>query len=256
MPFADAHCHLDFEVFDSDRETLIPQCVSAEIELLIVPSVARDNWDAVIDLSERFTAIYPCLGLHPYFMEKHKEDDLTALECALSKYEQIVAVGEIGLDATIDDVDRQVYFLERQIDLANQFHLPVVLHSRNMHNLLLEVLKRKPVLCGGLLHGFSGSTEQARAFWGKGIYLGVGGVVSYERAKKTKKAFSQIPLDSLVLETDSPDMPLFGGQGFINTPLSIPLVYKAFCALRIENEADIYRQLWLNVMKLFGIDKK
>jgi len=256
MPFADAHCHLDFDVFDSDRKALISQCASAEIELLIVPGVARDNWDAVIELSEGVAAIYPCIGLHPYFMEKHKEEDLTALEGMLSKYKQIVAVGEIGLDATIDDLDRQVYFLERQIDIANQFNLPVVLHSRNAHNLLLEVLKRKPVLRGGMLHGFSGSAEQAKTFWSKGIYLGVGGVISYERARKTRRAFSQASLDSVVLETDSPDMPLFGGQGARNTPLSIPLVYKEFCALRTENEADIYRQLWLNVVNLFGVGKE
>jgi len=169
MPFADAHCHLDFDVFDSDREALISECALADIALLIVPGVARDNWDAVLELSEAFATVHPCIGLHPYFMERHKEGDLAVLEGMLCKYKQLVAVGEIGLDATIDDLDRQTYFLEQQIDLANRFHLPVVLHSRNTHNLLLEVLKRKPVLCGGLLHGFSGSAEQAKAFWSKGV---------------------------------------------------------------------------------------
>lgn len=255
MPLADAHCHLDFDVFDSDRATLISQCTSADIGLLIVPGVARDNWDAVLKLSNDFATVYPCVGLHPYFLEKHKNSDLAELEDMLCKNKQIVAVGEIGLDATIDDLDRQVYFLERQIDLANQFHLPVVLHSRNTHNLLLKILKRKPVLNGGLLHGFSGSFEQAKAFWDKGLYLGVGGVISYKRAKKTKFAFSQLPLSSVVLETDSPDMPLCGGQGERNSPLNISLVYRRFCALRTESEADIYRQLWLNVVELFAIDK-
>jgi len=255
MPFADAHCHLDFDDFDSDRRGLISECALAEIELLIVPGVARDNWDAVLKLSEDFVAVYPCIGLHPYFLEKHKDSDLAVLEEMLCRFKQIVAVGEIGLDATIGDLERQSYFLEQQIDLANRFHLPVVLHSRNTHNLLLKILKRKPVLHGGLLHGFSGSVEQARAFWSKGIYLGVGGVISYERARKTRRAFSQIPLASVVLETDSPDMPLCGNQGGRNTPLNIPLVYNAFCALRTESEADIYRQLWLNVVNLFGIYK-
>jgi len=255
MPFADAHCHLDFDDFDSDRGGLISECALAEIELLIVPGVARDNWDAVLKLSEDFVAVYPCIGLHPYFLEKHKDSDLAALEEMLCRFKQIVAVGEIGLDATIGDLERQSYFLERQIDLANRFHLPVVLHSRNTHDLLLKILKRKPVLYGGLLHGFSGSAEQARAFWNKGIYLGVGGVISYERARKTRRAFSQIPLASVVLETDSPDMPLFGNQGGRNTPLNIPLVYNEFCALRTESEAEIYRQLWLNVVNLFGIYK-
>ena len=253
MPFADAHCHLDFDVFDSDRKALISKCASADIALLIVPGVARDNWDSVINLSDDFSFVYPCIGLHPYFLKKHKDADLAVLESMLLKCKQIVAVGEIGLDATVDDLDRQVYFLERQIDLANRFHLPVVLHSRNTHNLLIELLKRKPILRGGLLHGFSGSAEQAKTFWSKGIYLGVGGVISYERARKTKRAFSEVPLDSVVLETDSPDMPIFGNQGCRNTPLSIPLVYKEFCALRTENKADIYKQLWLNVVKLFGI---
>ncbi len=255
MPFADAHCHLDFDDFDLDRKALISQCESADVKLLIVPGVARDNWDSVIKLSEDFVSVYPCVGLHPYFLEKHKEADLAILESMLCKYKQIVAVGEVGLDATIDDLDLQVYFLEQQIDIANRFHLPIVLHSRKTHNLLIEVLNRKPILCGGLLHGFSGSVEQAKVFWDKGIYLGVGGVISYERARKTRQTFSLLPLDSLVLETDSPDMPLSGCQGARNTPLNIPLVYKEFCALRTENEADIYRQLWLNVVNLFGINK-
>ena len=255
MPFADAHCHLDFEDFDLDRKALISQCASAEIELLIVPGVAKDNWGAVVKLSEDFSSVYPCVGLHPYFMAKHQESDLAILESMLCKYKQIVAVGEVGLDATIDDLERQVYFLERQIDIANSFDLPVVLHSRNTHNLLIEVLNRKPLLRGGLLHGFSGSAEQAKVFWSKGVYLGVGGVISYDRARKTQKAFSEAPLDSVILETDSPHMPLSGGQGGRNTPLNIPLVYKEFCALRTENEADIYRQLWLNVLNLFAINQ-
>ncbi len=115
MPFADAHCHLDFDVFDSDRKALISQCASAEIELLIVPGVARDNWDSVIKISDDFSSVYPCIGLHPYFLEKHEASDLTALECMLRKYKQVIAVGEIGLDATIDDLERQTYFLEQQI---------------------------------------------------------------------------------------------------------------------------------------------
>ncbi len=254
MPFADAHCHLDFEAFDLDRKALISRCESVGVKLLIVPGVARDNWGSVIKLSEEFESVFPCVGLHPRFMDKHKEDDLASLESVLCKYKQIVAVGEIGLDATIGDLDRQVYFLERQIDIANRFLLPVVLHSRKTHNLLIEVLNKKPVLHGGLLHGFSGSEEQARVFWSKGIYLGVGGVISYERASKTRKALSVVPLDSVVLETDSPDMPLSGGQGGRNTPLNIPFVYKEFCALRTENEADICRRLWLNVINLFGIN--
>ncbi len=255
MPLADAHCHLDFDVFDVDRDELLVQCKNQDIGLLVVPSVDRENWEAVLRLAERYPLVSPCIGLHPYFIDRHKEKDLLALEVLLRERNDVVAIGEIGLDATVGDLNRQVYFLERQIELANELHLPVVMHSRQTHNLLLKTIKQQPPLFGGLLHGFSGSVEQAKAFWKEGIYLGVGGVISYERAKKTRRTFSEIPLDAVVLETDSPDMPLYGRQGQRNTPLSVIEIYKEFNALRDESEVVVYRQLWENTLKLFGVSR-
>jgi TatD DNase family protein len=253
MTFADAHCHLDFERFDSDRGELIQRCESVGVEILVVPGVERETWLRVLALSRAYRSVYPCLGLHPCFMEKHSDDDVGVLECLLYEHKEIVAIGEIGLDQTKGELARQISLFEQQVDLANRFKLPVVIHSRKAHHLILEVVKRKPLVSGGLLHGFSGSFEQAMAFWNAGIYLGLGGVITYDRARKTRDAFRKLPLQAIVLETDSPDMPLSGMQGGRNTPLNIPLIHKAFCLLRPENGEDISRQLMKNTLNLFDV---
>lgn len=253
MIFADTHCHLDFATFDSDREDLIERCESSGVGLFIVPGVGRENWDRVIRLSARYDGVHPCIGLHPCFLEKYQEKDLDELESLLRAHKGIVAIGEIGLDLTVGGLERQLALFEHQIDLANQYELPVVMHSRKAHNLILEVIKRKPLVAGGVLHGFSGSFEQAMMFWRAGVYLGMGGVITYERARKTRRAFAQLPLESVVLETDSPDMPLSGKQGGRNTPLNIPLISAVFCSLRPESEEVIKRQILKNTLELFSI---
>lgn len=253
MIFADAHCHLDFEEFDIDRHEMIAQCEALAIKVLVIPGVSRARWDRVLQLSAKYKCVYPCVGLHPYFLDQHRDEDIAALERLLFARKEVVAVGETGLDLTMGDQERQLLMFEQQIDLANRFKLPVVMHSRKAHNLILQVLKRKPLVSGGLLHGFSGSYEQAMSFWREGVYLGLGGVITYDRAQKTRNTFAKLPLESIVLETDSPDMPLQGKQGGRNTPLNIPLIHKAFCSLRPDSEEDINRQLMKNTLELFGI---
>lgn len=253
MVFADAHCHLDFEVFDFDRRQLIERCGELGVKAFIIPGVRQATWDKVLSVSAQYSEAYPCLGLHPYYIEQHVSDDIAVLERKLSRCKDIVAVGEIGLDLTKPHLKRQIQLFEQQVELANAYRLPVVMHSRKTHHLILEVLKRKPLVAGGMLHGFSGSYEQGVAFCEAGVYLGVGGVITYARAKKTQRAFSQLPLTKILLETDSPDMPLSGMQGERNTPLNIPLIHKEFCELRTENKEDITRQLMRNVSSLFGI---
>ncbi len=253
MVYADAHCHLDFDEFDIDRHELIVQCAASGVKLLVIPGVGRARWSKILRLSAKYSNVYPCVGLHPCFLDLHRDDDITALERVLLMHREIVAVGEIGLDLTMGQQARQLSMFEQQIDLANRFKLPVVMHSRKAHNLILQVLKRKALVSGGLIHGFSGSYEQAVEFWRLGVYLGLGGVVTYERAQKTRQAFSKLPLESIVLETDSPDMPISGKQGERNTPLNIPLIHKAFCSTRAEREEDINDQLMKNTLNLFGM---
>ncbi|UZE95580.1 TatD family hydrolase [Alkalimarinus alittae] len=253
MIYADAHCHLDFDVFDVDRAELILRCHSLGVKMFVVPGVERNRWSKVLQVSAQYSAVYPCLGLHPCFLDAHTEGDVATLECLLEKHKEIVAIGEIGLDLSKPDLNRQLVFFEQQVELANKFKLPVVMHSRKAHNQIIEVLKRKPLVAGGLLHGFSGSLEQAVRFWEAGVYLGLGGVITYERAQKTRKTFAKLPLEAIILETDSPDMPLSGMQGGRNTPLNIPLIHKAFCALRPEADDVVNRQLMDNASNLFGI---
>lgn len=253
MLYADCHCHLDFKQFDGDRHDVIADAHALGVKVLVLPGVDRAGWGQLLKISAQYSGVYSCVGLHPCFLGQHKDEDFVVLERLLGSENNIVAVGETGLDLTVGGLERQLFIFEKQIDLANRFGLPVVMHSRKAHNLILQVLNRKPLLHGGVLHGYSGSYEQAMEFWRRGVYLGAGGVITYDRAKKTKHTFARLPLDSIVLETDSPDMPLQGSQGARNTPLSIPLIHKAFCSLRVESKARINDQLMRNALKLFGI---
>lgn len=255
MPFADAHCHLDFKVFDVDRLELMRECGAANVKLIAVPGVERRTWSRVLALSKHYSMVRPCLGLHPCFLDAYSETDIDDLECLIQAHPEVIAVGEVGLDFTCNSKVLQIELLEKQIQLANRFDLPVVMHSRKAHNQLLEVIKRNPLARGGVLHGFSGSPEQALSFWSEGVYLGAGGVITYSRAAKSRRAFSELPLESIVLETDSPDMPLSGQQGRRNTPLNVLGVYRSLCDLREERPEDIEAQLWANTQKLFSFDE-
>jgi TatD DNase family protein len=162
--------------------------------------------------------------------------------------EKCVAVGECGLDF-YHGRDNEVFqkqILETQIKLANQCGLPVLLHCRKAHQDLVVLLKHTPPKFGGVVHGFSGSWQQAMDFVKMGLKIGVGGVITYQRAKKTRATMAALPLESLLIETDAPDMPLSGYQGEPNEPRMISLVLSSLIELRNESEQTVASQLNVN----------
>ncbi len=179
--------------------------------------------------------MFAALGLHPIVIEQHSDDCLEQLQQALDKRPQkLVAVGEIGLDLYRDDpqFDKQERLLEAQLKLAKRYELPVILHSRRTHDKLAMHLKRHALPRTGVVHGFSGSVQQAERFVQLGYKIGVGGTITYPRASKTREVMAQLPLDSLLLETDAPDMPLNGFQGQPNRPEQVVRVFDVLCELR------------------------
>lgn len=250
--FIDTHCHFDFPPFIDEVDYSIAQMVLAHVNKIIVPSVSSDRFSLVLDLARQYPRIYAALGMHPIY--KHKQDDLVLLIQALEiNQDKIVAMGEIGLDGYIEnaDISEQLIFLRAQLDLAKQFHLPVILHSRKTHAVLWQELKKAQLPDSGVVHGFSGSYEEAMKFIQLGFYIGVGGVISYARAQKTRNAISRIPLDFIVLETDSPDMPLSGYQGRANRPENIVKIFKVLTELRSESLSHIQRTILTNTVTLF-----
>ncbi len=247
----DTHCHFDFAPFSSANSEHLVLSANVGVSKLLIPAIAESNWRAVQSLAENYPKrIVYALGFHPYFLDTFpSESQFTLLESLLSQYTpSCVAVGECGLDGVIEvDMALQVEVFERQIKLAEKFGLPLILHARKTHAAIIVLLKRHRFTRGGILHGFSGSEQQAREFIQLGFKIGVGGVITYPRANKTRNSIANLPLESLVLETDAPDMPLNGFQGEANHPKMLSLIFEQLAELKgIVDREFLAEQLWKN----------
>jgi TatD DNase family protein len=212
MALIDTHCHLDAAEFDADRESVIQEALKNNIQMMVVPAVHRSNFGAVTQLAQNHACCAHALGIHPMYVEKSQLEDLAYLEQEIAKQIQSerppVAIGEIGLDFFIADYDKALqehYFVE-QLKIAKQYDLPVILHVRRAIDDVLKHLRKHRVR-GGIAHAFNGSRQQADAFIEFGFKLGFGGALTYPRALKIRELISTLPLDSVVLETDAPDIP-------------------------------------------------
>lgn len=245
----DSHCHLDFDCFDHDRKLVIERCADLSIHTLVIPGTQASSWQKIIELSQQYKALKPALGLHPYFLAQYQANDLSRLSEYLQTYrDQIVALGEIGLDKAIDvDVNLQMQVFKSQLAIASDFNLPVIVHHRQSHNEIIQTLKQCRFSGGGIIHAFSGSLHEALTYQGMGFKLGIGGLITYARAHKTRQVVGKLPLELLVLETDAPDMPLAGKQGQRNTPENLPLILAELSELRTESQDEIAAQCCQNV---------
>jgi TatD DNase family protein len=235
----DSHCHLDFRVFDKDRADIVSHCQLLGITDIVVPGVTARSWRRLLELCDQTDLLHPALGLHPLFMDEHKIDDLTALKTLVATA-QPVAIGEIGLDFYLPDHDKQaqVDLLIEQLKIAQSAQLPVLLHVRRAHDQAISLLKKYRV-AGGIVHAFNGSLQQAEHYQKLNFVMGVGGVITHAKATRLRKLFSQLPLSSIVLETDAPDMPLSEMSDQRNTPENIPKILAALAAIRSESEMEL-----------------
>ncbi|MCG8709849.1 TatD family hydrolase [Brenneria sp. 4F2] len=254
--FIDTHCHFDFPPFSEDTAASLRLAAMAGVERMVIPAVESRYFDRVLRLACEHIAVYAALGLHPLYISHHLDSDLALLEHQLRHHStNLAAVGEIGLDLYMQDpqLARQCSLLEAQLRLAKTYDLPVILHSRRSHDRLAQLLRRTDVPRTGVVHGFAGSLEQAQAFVRLGYYIGVGGTITYPRANKTRQAIARLPLDSLVLETDAPDMPVCGHQGEPNRPERIAAVFQTLCQLRSEPADEIASAIYHNSLRLFAL---
>lgn len=258
--FIDTHCHFDFPPFGENEVASIALAATAGVTHILVPAVESRYFARITALSHTHPAIFAALGLHPLYVAHHQDSDLILLEQQLrQRDDRLIAVGEIGLDLYMPEprFERQCELLEAQLALAKRYDLPVMLHSRRTHDRLAQLLRRIDVPRKGVVHGFAGSEQQALAFIKLGYCIGVGGTITYPRANKTRQAISRLPLDSLLLETDAPDMPLNGFQGQPNRPERAANVFHTLCELRTEPPEVIADALYRNTCRLFtlpGID--
>jgi len=254
--FVDTHCHFDFPPFTGDEVPSIDRAARAGVDAIIVPAIEAAYFERVLDLARRHDALYAALGLHPIVIEHHLDEHLDRLDAVLQTGEKkLVAIGEIGLDLYRENpqFERQQTILDAQLRLAKRHDLPVILHSRRTHDKLAMHLKRIDLPRRGVVHGFSGSLQQAQRFIELGYHIGVGGTITYPRASKTRDVMARLPLSALLLETDAPDMPLNGFQGQPNRPEQAARVFTTLCELRPEPAAVIADALLENTRTLFGI---
>ncbi len=246
MPtWIDTHCHLDAPEFDRDRAAVRHRAHAAGVEHCVLPAVEVANFQAVRELAHLYGDSY-ALGIHPLCTAGATEADLQTLDDALIALRddpRLVAVGEIGLDLFVPDLDfvRQEVFYKEQLALARKHGLPVILHVRKSADQLLKHLRRVPV--SGIAHAFNGSQQQAMAFVELGFKLGFGGNVTFERAQQIQRLAVGLPLSSIVMETDSPDIPphwLYrtaqersdGQTQGRNEPAELPKIAASLAALR------------------------
>lgn len=242
MLFIDTHCHLDAAEFGDTQDTLVQEALAAGVGCIVLPSVEAGNFAAVQQLCARHPACAPAFGIHPMYVDRATPADLAELRKTI-EYNQIVAIGEIGLDFFVENADRdwQEYFFAAQLKLAQEFKLPVLLHIRKAQDTILKHLRRTPV-CGGIAHAFNGSPQQAAEFIKLGFKLGFGGAMTYPRATRLRELAATLPLDSIVLETDAPDIPPeFLQRGQANRPSYLPRIAETLAELRNMPLAEIAR---------------
>jgi len=274
----DTHCHLDAQEFGPLAQEIRSKAATLNVAHCVIPAVDVVNFDAVRTLAQQLGDSY-CLGIHPLYVGRARDDDLARLDAALTQHRddpRLVAVGEIGLDFFVPELcvsplrERQQHFYLAQLKLARQHGLPVVLHVRRSVDQVLKGLRAvgntgkaagtpdqgdQPGRSGllawhGIAHAFNGSAQQAQALIDLGLKLGFGGALTYERALQLRRLAATLPLDAIVMETDAPDMPphwlyktaaqrAAGETQGINSPAELPRIGAELAALRGISVAEL-----------------
>lgn len=249
----DSHSHLDVTQFDADRAQVLARARVAGVTRQVVPAIALETFPKLRALCTAEQGLFPAYGLHPMYLAEHRPEHLAELRHWIER-ENPVAVGECGLDFYIEglNADLQRMYFQRQLELARELDLPVIVHARRALDDVTAAIRRVGNL-RGVVHSFSGSAEQAGQLWKLGFCVGIGGPVTYPRARRLRAMVASMPLEFLLLETDSPDQPLHGHQGARNEPALLTEVCACVAKLRnveVQAIADASTQ---NCERLFRL---
>lgn len=251
----DSHAHYDDEAFDGDREQLLASMKDNEIGCIVNIGASIESTKATIALTQKYDFIYGAVGVHPQSVAELNEENFLWLreQCTLPK---IVAVGEIGLDYYWDEPDRAIQkeWFARQIQLAKEVKLPIVVHSRDAAKDTYDIMKaEKAEDAGGVIHCFSYTKETARDYLNMDYYFGIGGVITFSNAKKLKEAVEYIPIEKIVLETDCPYLAPVPYRGKRNSSLNLPYVVETIAQLKNMEKEEVEAITWQNAKNLYRI---
>ncbi len=257
----DTHCHLDAPEFANSLDSVIHAAADKNVKAVLLPAVKVADCIHVKEMAHQYCQEIPglvyTLGIHPLYTNQAQEGDIETLEKRIVESlsdPRFVGVGEIGLDYFVEGLDphRQDLFFNAQLDLAQKFQLPVILHVRRSQDAILKALRRRNI-SGGIAHAFNGSFQQAEQFIELGFKLGFGGAATYERALQIRRLLTELPLESIVTETDAPDIPpaWLREEGLaLNEPAYLPRIAKEHALVRGVGEAEFAFAVWNNAMQV------
>ena len=253
--YFESHAHYDDGRFDEDRDTLLASFPAEGIETVVNASSDIKSSKASIALSEKYPFFYAAVGVHPSEVGELTEADIQELKSMVQDNPKVRAIGEIGLDYHFDDDpprDVQKKWFVRQLELAQELAMPIIIHSRDAASDTMEILKRMDGgRNGGVIHCYSYSVEQAREYIKMGFNIGVGGVVTFKNSRKLQEVVEDIPLEKIVLETDSPYMAPVPFRGTRNSALNIPYIAEKITEIKGVPVQKVYDQTYANALKMY-----
>lgn len=260
LAWVDTHCHLDAPEFEGSLPEIVSKAENKSVKAILLPTVQASDWGKARELVDQFSDQIPglvyTLGIHPLYINQARESDIEILQKQIEQSlsdPRFVGIGEIGLDYFVEGLDprHQEYFFHQQLDLAQQFQLPVILHVRRSQDAILKALRKRKVP-SGIAHAFNGSYQQAEQFIELGFKLGFGGAATYDRALQIRRLLKELPLESIVTETDAPDIPpawLKEEGGQFNEPALLPRITQQLAGIRGISEEVFSRAVWQNAMQ-------
>ena len=253
--FFDAHAHLDFAEFDHDRDALFIEMNTRGIDKVLIPGVSPERWSRQLEIANQYQCYFG-LGIHPWFIPSSIDEAITKLEQQINHNlinPLFVAIGECGLDKLRPNFPAQVELCLKQVLLAKKYHLPVILHAVKCHSELITLLNKTQLTHGGVIHGFYGSVEVAKQYQLLGFKLGIGGLLLNPMAKKLHHVVSELPLETFVIETDSPSMTPLNSPEKRNSPLILPSIIEKIAFLRKKSTVPILEQVNKNTLQLYEL---
>lgn len=252
----DSHAHYDDKAFDEDREALLASLPEKGVSPVVNVGASLQGVRDTVALTEKYPYIYGAVGVHPDHLEDLTEEDMDWLK-ELSAREKIVAVGEIGLDYywDISPRDIQKKWFVRQLQLAKETNLPVIIHSREAAKDTFDIMKAEHAgTTGGVIHCYSGSREMAKDYLDMGYYIGIGGVVTFKNARVMKEVAEYVPLDRILVETDCPYLAPVPYRGKRNCSLYLTYVIEKIAELKGLDSETVEQTVWENAMRMYRID--
>ena len=250
----DTHAHYDDGQFDTDREELLGAMEAGGVGTIVDAGSTLESWDKILELTERYPFIYGAIGIHPDEAGTLDEAGMERMAKLLDG-DKIVAVGEIGLDYYWDkeNHDVQKHWFIRQLDMAREKQMPVIIHSREAAADTMDIMKQHASGMKAVIHCYSYSAEMAKEYVKMGYYIGVGGVVTFKNAKKLKQVVQEIPLERILLETDCPYLAPVPFRGKRNSSLNLPYVAEAIAELKGTTAEEVIQQTEKNGRELYGL---